>query len=117
MALLNQLVDGVVVHKFELSSDVVKIGRKASNDIVIDDVSVSTSHAKIWRRPNPHFPEYNEFFIQDLNSTNGTEINGVAILGEKKLNNNDRVKIAFNEFKFIDESQEDLEKTVHMLKS
>ena len=115
MAVLVQLVDGVIIHKFEIKGDEFSIGRSGSNDIVIDDGAVSGVHAKILCKPNEHFPEYKEFFISDLGSTNGTDVNGISINKDQKLNNNDQIKIAWNEFKFVDENQENLEKTLHML--
>ncbi len=115
MASLLQLVDGVIVHKFDVVQDNFSIGRSALNDIAIDDTAVSGVHAKINCYPNEHFPEYKEYFITDENSTNGTEVNGSSISKQQKLSNNDIIKIAWNEFKFVDEKQENLEKTLHML--
>lgn len=45
------------------------VGRSADNDIVIDDPTVSRSHAKITCKGN-------EFFVQDLNSSAGTMVDG-----------------------------------------
>lgn len=117
MAVLMQQVDGVVVQKFILGTQsVVTIGRSAKNDIVIDDNAVSGAHAEIHAMPNPDFPEFIEYYLVDLESTNGTEVNGMAVSKRQKLEHNDGVKIAWNEFKFIDEGQENLEKTSHMIK-
>ena len=116
MAMLTQMVDGVVVHKFELNNTVTTIGRSATNDIVIDDSAVSGAHAEIACRPNPDFPEFVEYYLTDSGSTNGTEVNGQEIKSSTKLNNNDQIKVAWNEFKFIDKEQESLEKTAHIIK-
>ena len=61
------------------------IGRMKGNTIALDDSSVSLSHAKITRLNG-------EFFLKDLNSTNGTMLNGQSI-NEARLRDGDQVKI------------------------
>lgn len=51
----------------------IKIGRGTSNDVVINDSVVSTSHAKIT------ISDFGEISIEDLNSKNGTFVNGKKI--------------------------------------
>lgn len=114
MAILAQLVDGVVAQRFEIDSP-VSIGRLNQNDIVIDDSSVSGQHAVIESIANPDFPDVFEFFIRDLGSTNGTEVNGQKILDSHQLHHQDEIKIAWNVFKFLDEDTKNLTKTVHIL--
>lgn len=116
MAILAQLVDGVVTYKFDLDKPSMTIGRLADNDIIIDDASVSSKHAVIERVPNEDFPEEVEYYIKDLGSTNGTEVNGKAIDSPAKLHNNDEVKVAWNKFKFLDSGTVDMASTVHILK-
>lgn len=116
MAILMQLVDGVVANKFEISDKKLTIGRLPQNDIIIDDSSVSSSHAVVECVPNPDFPEVVEYFVKDLGSTNGTELNGNALTLQAQLHHNDEIKIAFNIFKFLDEQSVNLSKTVHILK-
>lgn len=116
MAMLAQLVDGVVTYKFDLDKTETAVGRLADNDIIIDDASVSSKHAVIERVPHADFPEEVEFYIKDLGSTNGTEVNGQSVEGRVKLHNNDEVKIAWNKFKFLDNATVDMASTVHILK-
>ncbi len=116
MAMLAQLVDGVVTYKFDLDKPVMTIGRLSDNEIIIDDASVSSKHAVIERVAHEDFPDEVEYYIKDLGSTNGTEVNGEAISASTKLNNNDEVKIAWNKFKFLDSSTVDMASTVHILK-
>ncbi len=116
MALLAQMVDGVVAHKFEIKSGKLSIGRLPQNDVIIDDSSVSSKHALIEGVPNPDFPDTVEYYVRDLGSTNGTDVNGVKISDVTQLHNNDEINIAWNTFKFIDEQSVNLSKTVHILK-
>ena len=117
MPVLVQLLDDVVVHKFELTEPQTLIGRKSGCDIIIDDSAVSGTHARLSLQPNPYFAEYLEATIEDLNSTNGTTLNGRTLVGQQRLRHNDVVKFAWNTFKFLDESEEQMEKTVQMLRT
>jgi pSer/pThr/pTyr-binding forkhead associated (FHA) protein len=72
MARLVLDCDGVDVITHELVGDVVTIGRSPSNDLVIDDPTVSAQHASLTKSPSG-------YRLKDLGSTNGTQINGVCI--------------------------------------
>src|SRR5204863_2996109 len=69
-----------------LKDETITIGRMKGNTIVIEDSSISLMHAKITRKDGL-------FFLKDLNSTNGTVVNGQPIT-EAKLNDLDRVRFA-----------------------
>ena len=56
----------------ELGRDIVMIGRSPLNQIVIDHPTVSAQHAALLRTGA-------SYSLKDLNSTNGTQINGVSI--------------------------------------
>ncbi len=71
------------------------IGRMKSNSIVIDDSSVSLMHAKITRKNG-------DYYLKDLNSTNGTIVNGQPV-GEAKLKDLDRVRFAEVSTQFLAE--------------
>ncbi len=114
MAILTQLVDGVVAQKFEINER-LSIGRLGQNDIVIDDSSVSSQHAVIERKVNPDFPEVVEYQLSDLGSTNGTQVNGEKITSAVLLHHQDEITVAWNQFKFLDEDAVNLSKTVHIL--
>jgi pSer/pThr/pTyr-binding forkhead associated (FHA) protein len=64
--------------RLSVKTPIVNIGRADYNDIVIPDESVSTSHAKLQRREGV-------WVIVDLDSTNGTFIDGDQIKGEAPL--------------------------------
>lgn len=117
MSVLQQLLDDVVVHQFELKLEVTAIGRRSTNDIVIEDSAVSADHARIIRQPNTVFSEYMEAWVEDSGSTNGTWLNEQPVVGRQRLHHNDRLRVAWNHFRFIDENEEQMEKTVHMLKT
>ncbi len=67
-----------------LRDEMMTIGRMKGNTIALDDASVSVSHAKITRKGV-------EFFLKDLNATNGTMLNGQSI-NEARLKDGDQVK-------------------------
>jgi len=67
-----------------LRDEMMTIGRMKGNTIALDDPSVSISHAKITRKNG-------EFFVKDLNSTNGTMLNGQSI-NEARLRDGDQIK-------------------------
>lgn len=56
----------------ELASGELTMGRASSNHICINDASVSTNHARI-------FTYFCVSYVEDLNSTNGTYVNGKRI--------------------------------------
>ncbi len=114
MALLGQLMDDVIVHRFEIK-DQMTIGRHHTADLQIDEEAVSGHHAIVSVLANKDFPEFNEFYLEDLNSTNGTFINDNKVTGKTRLRHNDIVRVAWNKFKFIDDKETEYEKTVHMM--
>ncbi|MBR5640273.1 MAG: FHA domain-containing protein [Muribaculaceae bacterium] len=66
---------------------VITVGRDMGNDIVIDDSFVGRHHLEIIQ------DEAGAFFLQDLNSKNGTFVNGQRITGEVPLDEHDIIKI------------------------
>jgi pSer/pThr/pTyr-binding forkhead associated (FHA) protein len=73
----------------------ITIGREKSNCIVVDDTMVSRFHAVIQKIKNA-------YFIKDLNSTNGTKVNGLNVPKDKyiKLKKNDVIQIGRTDFSF-----------------
>jgi pSer/pThr/pTyr-binding forkhead associated (FHA) protein len=74
-----------VIREIPLDQDVMTIGRKTDNDIVIDNQAVSGYHARIKK-------EGKSLFIEDASSLNGTYINGQKI-SKGELHNGDVVLI------------------------
>ena len=116
MALIAQLHDGVAINKCMLDQPKLTIGRSSDCDIFIDDVVVSTEHAVIERADSPDSGAQIDYYIHDLGSTNGTQLNGEAV-SRQKLSHNDVIRIGWVDFKFIDENKADPEQTAKIHKS
>ncbi len=95
--------DGAVIKEFVLDKERITIGRKPGNDIHIDDPTISGEHAAILMLQNA--------YVEDLNSTNGTTLNGKPVT-KRQLTNGDLIKIGRHTFKFIDENINEFERTV-----
>jgi len=115
MASIIQLVDGVVANRFEINEIGLKFGRTSVNQVLIDDLAVSTEHAQI----NVLKDEQGvlKFVLQDLDSTNGCFINEQKIDQQQLLRHKDIVRIGWNNFTFINEDEVDHEKTREVKKS
>ncbi|MGG7178224.1 FHA domain-containing protein [Clostridium paraputrificum] len=72
----------------------ITVGRKDDNSIVLSDQHVSGNHARLVIKNNI-------LYIEDLNSTNGTFVNGNRITGRVKLFGNDEIKIGTTNFKVL----------------
>ncbi len=89
-------IDGVVIKEVQLTKDRTTLGRRPYNDIVIDNLAVSGEHAVLQMSGN-------EVYLEDLNSTNGTYVNGKAVK-KQLLANNDTVEIGKYKIKFVNEA-------------
>ncbi len=103
MARLIITHQGTVIKEYDLSKEKITVGRKPSNDIVLDDPTVSGLHAA--------FLHMQHTYIEDMNSTNGIKLNGKKV-NKRQLNHGDIVQIGQHELKFIDNAVQDFEKTV-----
>jgi len=97
-------LDGVVIKEVQITKDKTTLGRRPYNDIVIDNLAVSGEHAVLQMVGA-------DVFIEDLNSTNGTYINGKAIK-KQLLADNDTVEIGKYKIKFLLNDGGDYEKTM-----
>jgi pSer/pThr/pTyr-binding forkhead associated (FHA) protein len=104
MGKLVVALDGVVIKEVQLTKEKTTLGRRPYNDIVIDNLAVSGEHAVLQRVGT-------DVFIDDLNSTNGTDINGKAIK-KQLLARNDTVEIGKYKIRFVVDESSDLEKTL-----
>ncbi len=92
-------IDGVVIKEVQLTKDRTTLGRRPYNDIVIDNLAVSGEHAVMQMSGA-------DVFLEDLNSTNGTYVNGKAIK-RQQLQNGDTVEIGKYKIKFVHEGASD----------
>jgi len=76
-----------VSDQFQLSKDDIVIGRDDDCDIVIPDRQVSRRHVRIYR-------EDDAYFVEDLESRNGTWVNGQQLKGSRRLYDNDVIQLA-----------------------
>ena len=92
-------IDGVVIKEVQLTKDRTTLGRRPYNDIVIDNLAVSGEHAVMQMSGA-------DVFLEDLNSTNGTYVNGKAIK-KQQLQNGDTVEIGKYKIKFVHDGASD----------
>jgi hypothetical protein len=69
------------------------IGRSPDADVRIEDKFASGIHMRVFARSGAHYAE-------DMNSTNGTYLNGGELTGEAQLNDLDEIRIGDTEFRF-----------------
>jgi pSer/pThr/pTyr-binding forkhead associated (FHA) protein len=104
-------MNGAVLKEYPLNKERMTIGRKDHNDIVIDNLAVSGEHAAV-------VTIMHDSFLEDLDSTNGLEVNGTPT---KKhfLQNNDVIEIGKHKLKYINDqitqtTSADFERTMVM---
>jgi hypothetical protein len=71
----------------------VSLGRSADADIRLDDRYASGIHARVFNRSGA-------YFVEDMNSTNGTLLNSRDLHGEAELTPGDLIRIGDTEFRF-----------------
>ncbi len=91
-ASLLLLTGNQVVRAFPLSGQELSIGRAEQSDITLADPGVSRNHARVVR-------EGDDFIVEDLRSTNGTEVNG-QLVRRRRLADGDVVKLASSTLQF-----------------
>ena len=102
-------IDGVVIKEVQLTKDRTTLGRRPYNDIVIDNLAVSGEHAVMQMSGA-------DVFLEDLNSTNGTYVNGKAIK-KQQLQNGDTVEIGKYKIKFFHEGASDQQEKTTVINS
>ena len=108
MARLVLSLDGQLLAEYNMSRERYTIGRLPDNDIRIDNAAVSGHHALI-------INILNDSFLEDLNSTNGTYVNG-KIVKKHALQHGDVVTVGHHALRFVDgesdEPADEFEKTM-----
>src|SRR3989338_2273537 len=87
--------NAAVIKEIPITKDLLAVGRKDDNDIVIDNPAVSGHHCKIRL-------EGDTFFVEDLNSTNGTFVNDKKIV-KAGIHHNDVVGVVKHALVLVDE--------------
>jgi len=106
MARLILSLDGQTLAEYNMNKERYTIGRLPDNDIRIDNPAVSGHHSLI-------INILNDSFLEDLNSTNGTYVNG-KLIKKHALQHSDIVTVGHHQLRFIedDEQQDEFQKTM-----
>jgi pSer/pThr/pTyr-binding forkhead associated (FHA) protein len=96
MARLILSVDGVVIKEYTVAKERTTIGRKAHNDVQIEDTFLSGEHAVITQIGN-------DCILEDLDSTNGTVVNGRPVK-RHLLKSNEVIEFGDYKVNFVDET-------------
>lgn len=88
-----------VLQNYAFDKDVMSIGRSRDNDVVVENLSVSRNHARI-RRQN------GKYILTDLNSANGTFVNGVRV-SKTEIVHGDLVSVGKHKLQFCDAPVDD----------
>ncbi|EFI42218.1 MULTISPECIES: FHA domain-containing protein [Peptoniphilus] len=83
------------MHEYYVLKGKVVAGRSSKCDIVIKDKFVSKEHIKI-------IEDGNSYFLEDLDSANGTFLNGEEVHDIIELRNGDKIGVGFIQFIFVD---------------
>ena len=98
MALILVTINNKPVAEIPLEKKEITIGRDPQNDIHLKNPSVSRVHAKIVKKGAP-------FYIEDMNSTNGTFVNDHKIEWRTGLNNNDKITVGKYTLVFLEQKK------------
>jgi hypothetical protein len=109
MARLILSLDGQVLAEYNMTKERYTIGRLPDNDVRIDNAAVSGHHSLI-------INILNDSFLEDLNSTNGTYVNG-KLIKKHALQHDDVITVGHHQLKFGDDESaepdlDDFEKTM-----
>lgn len=94
-AKLTLMLNGSTVSEHALDKESISIGRKPENDIHVDNLAVSGKHAQI-------ITILNDSFLEDLNSTNGTYVNG-SLIKKHALKHGDVIAVGKHQLKYENE--------------
>ena len=106
MARLMLSLDGQLLAEYNMNKERYTIGRLPDNDIRIDNPAVSGHHSLI-------INILNDSFLEDLNSTNGTYVNG-KLIKKHALQHGDVITAGHHQLRFVEEDapQDEFEKTL-----
>ena len=107
MARLILTLDGQVLAEYNMNKERYTVGRLPDNDIRIDNPAVSGHHSLI-------INILNYSFLEDLNSTNGTYVNG-KLIKKHALQHGDVITVGHHQLRFVeddDANQDEFERTM-----
>jgi pSer/pThr/pTyr-binding forkhead associated (FHA) protein len=109
MARLILSLDNQVLAEYNMTKERYTVGRLPDNDVRIDNPAVSGHHSLI-------INILNDSFLEDLNSTNGTYVNG-KLIKKHALQHGDVITIGHHQLRFADQQvnepeQDEFEKTM-----
>ncbi|NLJ78222.1 MAG: FHA domain-containing protein [Tissierellia bacterium] len=83
------------IEEYYVLKDIMEVGRANDNEIVIRDPYVSKKHLRMAK-------DEGDFYLEDLDSANGTYVNGDRIMDVVRLKNGDRIRVGQVEFLYVD---------------
>src|SRR5688572_25877275 len=101
MARLVLSLDSQVMAEYNMNKERYTIGRLPDNDIRIDKPAVSGHHSLV-------INILNDSFLEDLNSTNGTYVNG-KLIKKHALQHGDVITVGHHQLRFVDQGDGDAE--------
>ncbi len=101
MARLILSLDSQVLAEYNMNKERYTIGRLPDNDIRIDNPAVSGHHSLI-------INILNDSFLEDLNSTNGTYVNG-KLIKKHALQHGDVITVGHHQLRFVDQRAEEVD--------
>jgi len=101
MARLILSLDNQVLAEYNMTKERYTVGRLPDNDVRIDNPAVSGHHSLI-------INILNDSFLEDLNSTNGTYVNG-KLIKKHALQHGDVITIGHHQLRFSDQQTNDTE--------
>lgn len=85
---------GIPVGKVFPLSPVMLIGRSTETEVALNDTFLSSEHARLERRDGV-------WSLEDLNSTNGTYLNGFEVRASTEVNDGDVIRVGRVELKLV----------------
>src|SRR5688572_10184386 len=109
MARLILSLDGQTLAEYNMTKERYTVGRLPDNDIRIDNAAVSGHHSLL-------INILNDSFLEDLNSTNGTYVNG-KLIKKHALQHGDVITVGHHQLRYVDDQaqqapEDEFEKTM-----
>src|SRR5262245_13542785 len=100
MARLILSLDGQTLAEYNMTKERYTVGRLPDNDIRIDNAAVSGHHSLV-------INILNDSFLEDLNSTNGTYVNG-KLIKKHALQHEDVITVGHHQLRYIEDQLDDM---------